>query len=263
MTKLPFRDREPKPTQLFNSAFRAAALEFASKFIRSEPFHHAATKGIERETPVQDFFKKNLPGVYQVVKGEVVDLDESHSAQLDAMIFDGQKNFALYSGDNYILPAEAFLVGIEVKSLLDKQELEKSLKSASILKKLKPFRMNLSPPRKGGNAADKKCRYFYCVFAYNTDISVTGWLLKEYARLVEVANGMGIPDFTLDRLYVANRGLIHPDAKRGIQEKPDSGVALMNLYMHILNFLIRENERRPQAPYIDYGGKLTEGWQNL
>jgi hypothetical protein len=241
VTRLPFKSRTNKPTEPVSSAFKSAALEIASAFLKSEPFRHAATKGSEREIPVQEFFRKNLPGTYNVARGEVVDLCESHSPQLDIMIFDGQRNFPLLSGESCILPAEAFLVGIEVKSLLSRKELSVSLESASKLRKLRPFRMDLSSPREAGKAADKKSRYFYCLFAYNTDIAANDWLSKEHARLVDVANSLKIQDSVIDRLYVANRGLIHPDAKRGIMEEANSGVALLNLYMHILNFLAREN----------------------
>lgn len=263
MARLPFKNRSRQPTSLFKNTFQAATQEIASRFLKSDSFQHAATKGSEREIPVQEFFRENLPGKYRVVKGEVVDLFEKHSPQLDVMIFDGQRNFAFYSEENCILPAEALLVSIEVKSLLNKSELELSLKSASKLKELRPFRMELASPRERGKAADKKCRYFHCLFAYNTDITEGNWLSKEYARLVTVSESLAVPDPILDRLYVANRGLINPHAGRGIKEEPNSGVALMNFYMHILNFLIRENRRRKSTPYIDYAGKLTEGWTKL
>jgi hypothetical protein len=235
----------------------------ASRLLKSTSFRHAVTKGSEREIPVQDFLKENLPGMYQVVKGEVVDLFEKHSPQLDVMIFDGQRNFAFYSGESCILPAEAFLVGIEIKGQLNRNELKLSLTSASKLKALKPFQMELASRKVRGEAANRKCRYFYCLFAYTSDIAEDDWLSKESARLAEVAKSLRVPDLVLDRLYVANRGLINPTERRGIIEKPNSGVALMNLYMHTLNFLLRENKRRKPAPYIEYAGRLAEGWTKL
>jgi hypothetical protein len=66
-----------------------------------------------------------------------------------------------------------------------------------------------------------------------------------------------------DRLYIANHGLICPTEKIRLVEKPYSGIGLMTFYMHILNFLLRENSRRDQAPYINYGGRLTKEWQHL
>lgn len=261
--RLPFKKRSREPTSLVKKTFQAAALEIASRFLKSDSFQHAATKGSEREKPVQEFFRENLPGKYEVAKGEVFDLSEKHSPQLDVMIFDGQENFAFYSEENCIIPAEALLASIEVKSLLDKKELKLALKSASKLRELRPLRMELASPRKKGEFAGKKYRYFHCLFAYDTDIAEDKWLSNEYARLVTVSESLRVPRSTLDRLYVANHGLIDPCAKRGIPEEPRSGRALMNFYMHILNFLLRENRRRKPAPYIDYAGRLTEGWIRL
>ena len=41
------------------------------------------------------------------------------------------------------------------------------------------------------------------------------------------------------------------------------GTALMQFYMHILNFLARENDRRESVPYLEYAGRMTEGWKSL
>ena len=90
-----------------------------------------------------------------------------------------------------------------------------------------------------------------------------GWLNNEYVRISEVSKSLKIPKSVLNRLYVANRGLINLDSNHGFSEEHDSGKGLMRFYMHILNFLIRENRRREPAPYIDYAGRLTKGWVKL
>lgn len=263
MFKLPFWKRSTKPTRVFKNSFQAEAQEIASRFLKSAGFQHGATKGSEREIPIKKFFKENLPGKYKVVKGEVVDLFDNHSPQLDVMIYDGQRNFAFYSEENCLIPAEALLVSIEVKSLLNATEVEHSLKSASKLSELKPYRMELASRRERGEAADEKCRYFHCLFAYNTDLSEDNWLNKEYSRFLAWSESLEVPKSVFSRIYVANRGLINPDEERGITEEPQSGVALMHFYMHILNFLTRENRRRKSAPYLDYAGRLTAGWAKL
>ena len=263
MSRLPFKERSPQPISVVKNKFQAYILDIASRFLKSDGFKNASGKGTEREIPVQQFLRENIPGKYKVVKGEAIDLNEVHSPQLDVMIFDAQRNFAFYSGNNYILPAEALLVSVEVKSLLTKTELVKSLKAAQDLKRLRPFRNELALPRERGKEADKKCRYFHCLFAYHTDISEKNWLEKESMRISAVSESLEIPMSVLDRLYVANRGFLNLPFRRGITEKANSGKGLMHFYMHILNFLIRENKRRKQAPYIDYLGRLTEGWIEL
>lgn len=264
MFRLPFLKRKKKPTKILMESFEAAAQEMASKFVKSASFKHGASKGTQREKPIQFFFKQNLPGKYEVVKGEVVDLFDNHSPQIDVMIFDGQRNFAFYySEENCIIPVEALIVSIEVKSKLTAGEIERSLKSSSTLYKLKPFRLELASRREGGEAADKKCRIFNCIFAYDTDLSKDNWVNKEYQRFITQSEKLEISRSVINRLYVANHGLINLDDERGVVEETNSGTALMHFYMHTLNFLERENRRRQSVPYVDYAGRLSKGWEQL
>jgi hypothetical protein len=68
---------------------------------------------------------------------------------------------------------------------------------------------------------------------------------------------------SIDRVYVAKRGLIYPAENRGVGESDDNGLGLMNLFGHLLNFLLRENRNRAAAPYDQYFGRLRIGWQSL
>ena len=201
--------------------------------------------------------------MYAVTGGEVIDLNENHSPQLDLLVFDKLRNFAFYSGNAVLLPAEALLVSIEIKSILTKIEVEKSLKAARSLRRLKPFRKNLFNGNRGSTPDALQCRYFHCLFAYNTDLLEEGWLQKEYSRLATTANDSNIVESAIDRVYVAKRGLINPVDRRGLVEEPEDGNALMSFYMHILNFLTRENSRRAAVPYLDYAGRMSKGWTHL
>ena len=263
MSPFSFKKRRKRPISIMNKKIQASIQLLASTFLKSDVFTHSPTKGTQREIPVRDFFKENIPGKFSVTTGEVVDLFETHSPQLDVMIFDSQRNFPFYFGDQSVLPAEALLVSIEVKSKLNKHELTKSFEAAKKLRILKPYGKESAPPRERGERADKRARYFHCLFAYDTDLSEKNWLETENSRTVKVARSLGIPVGFIDRLYVANHGLLNLTAQTGVTESNNSGYALMNFYMHIMNFLIRENGRRPQVPYIDYMGRLSEGWINL
>ena len=59
------------------------------------------------------------------------------------MIYDCLHNVPVYSGEALILPAEALLASVEVKSRLTQQELTKSVMAAAKLKKLRPFKRDL------------------------------------------------------------------------------------------------------------------------
>lgn len=257
------KKRGARPTPTFQDVFEGSIQGIAADFLKSKSFKHAGTKGSEREIPVQEFFNEHLPSVYQVAKGEAVDLRNRKSPQLDVMIYDQTRNYAFYSGESQILPAEALLASVEVKSLLTREEIKKSLRAALKLRKLRPFKMNLSEVRQGGEAADERARYFHTLFAYETDLAKTDWLSEEFARMTNVAKELSVDVAIIDRVYVAHRGTIHPGAPRGIIEPTESGLGLMHFYMHIWNFLTRENARRKPAPYMDYAGRLTRGWKKL
>ena len=263
MARGPFKRRVKEPISAFGGKFEPALRQFSADFLKSQRFKHAQTKGVEREVPVQEFFREHLPGAYEVTSGEVVDLKENHSPQLDLLIYDKLRNFSFYSGQSAILPAEALLVSLEVKSLLTKQEVEKSVKAAAKLRELKPYKKPLFEGGRGAEPHKPQCRYFHCLFAYNTDISEGGWVGKEYDRLVKVTNQSDASHIGLDRVYVADRGVINPKDKVGMVEEHKSGNALMVFYMHILNFLVRENSRREPVDYLEYAGRMSEGWQNL
>lgn len=258
-----FKQRGLEPVNQFGSKFGPALLGFTADFLKSEAVNHALTKGEEREEPIRNFFRDHLPSTYSVVGGEVVDIEERTSPQIDILVYDEMRNTAFYHDGNAILPAEALLLSIEVKSKLSKQEVKKSLKAAASLKELKPFRKSLIKGERGNEPEPNECRYFHCLFAYETDISVEEWLTSEFQRLERVATEEGLLSFDIDRIYVLNRGLIMPQEKRGIVENPEIGTALMYFYMHALNFLGRENRRRNAVPYLDYAGRMSHGWQHL
>jgi hypothetical protein len=259
----PIRRRGVQPTQAFGESFEAAVRQLAVQFLQSDRFKHAATKGSEREAPVRDLFAQHLPSRFTVTQGEVVDLRDEHSPQLDVMIYDSSENFAFYSGHSAILPAEALLASIEVKSLLTRKEIRKSIIAAKKLKDLKPFKRPVAAPRKDGEAADSRVRYFHCIVAYHTDLSAENWMGEEFKRYCEEAAILNSPHWIVDRIYVPNHGLLNPDSAVGLSEEKDSGDALLHFYMNTLNFLLRENARRQTTPYLSYAGRLTRNWKHL
>ena len=192
-----------------------------------------------------------------------MDIFGHRGPQLDVMIFNKFRNFAFYDGRSKILPAEALLASLEVKTLLTSSEIRASFQAASRLYKLKPFKRRLAVRRSREEIAAGSARYFHCIFAYNSDLSQNGWVESEFVRMIDVARQLSLPTSLIDRIYVANRGLINLPEEKASVEGPTQGTALMLFYMHILNFLSRENQRRKPVPYIEYAGRMTGGWQSL
>jgi hypothetical protein len=66
-------------------------------------------------------------------------------------------------------------------------------------------------------------------------------------RSVRVGTAL-LPLDLVDRVYVANRGLLDIGGQKGFEEISEQGSGLLQFYMHMLNFLLRENgRRRPRA----------------
>ena len=107
--KLSKRAQRPpvEPADALSQKFSAAILQFSADFLKTKGFKHALTKGEQREAPVQDFLRQNLPDVFGVAAGEVIDSLGTHSPQLDVLVFDRIRNFPVHRGSAVILPAEA------------------------------------------------------------------------------------------------------------------------------------------------------------
>ena len=244
----------------FKSKIESAVYAIVGKFMSTKIINHSLTKGEEREDPLIEFLNKNLPSKYTVVKGEVVDLFNTSSPQMDIMIYDNSRNIPLYSGGICVLPAEALLASIEVKSKLTQDETKKILKSVKALKSLKPFKQALDSVVLGRSQDDKViCRYYHCIFAYDTDLSKDNWITKEVARFRRVATEEKVNPTLIDRIFVLNRGLINLAHSIG-KSSDDSNETFLYFYMNLLNFLERENGRRKTVPYQDYSGTMTKGW---
>jgi hypothetical protein len=265
LDKLSLRERRPptNPADVVAAKFTSAILQFSADFLKTDQFKHALTKGEEREAPIQKFLLQNLPEGFGIISGEAVDPWGEHSPQLDLIVFDRIRNIPFYSGKAAILPAEALLASFEIKSILTKAEIERSLKAAMKLKSLKPFKRPLIDKKRRQNSRLDQCRYFHVLFAYRTDLEAADWLASEYKRLVETANQSGTDPSSIDRIYVAKRGLIHPQRNRGVVENENNGLGLMNLFSHLLNFVVRENSNRTSVPYDQYFGRLATDWKSL
>lgn len=264
MSKSSFKKRKYDPHSEFNTKFVAAAGNMLTKYTETKAFKHPSTKGTERENILIKFLEENLPKVFSVVKGEAVDIYNNGSRQLDVMIYDNSRNIPFCMGkDSYLLPAEALLAVIEVKSKLTKVELKKSFQNVSSLYALNPFGKKPDIFKNGRSKSEKvECRYFYSVFAYETNLTEANWAKKEIERIRNVSREEKINIGLIDRFFVFNRGIINPIASMA-KETKDNTENLLYFYMHLLQFLERENSRRAITPYLDYAGKLSNGWKKV
>lgn len=261
--KRPFKKRSYQPQETFKTKFEGAIYDIIGQFVKTKVITHSLTKGEEREDPLIEFLKSNLPKTYSVVKGEVVDTKNNSSQQMDIMIYDNSRNIPFYSGGHYILPAEALLASIEIKSKLTQEESRKILKSVKSLKSLKPFGKQVDVSKKQRTVEEKvTCRYFHSIFAYDTDLAEKDWANCEMGRIKRLATEEKIDSNLIDRIFVLHKGLINPNDSIA-RETKDNAESLLYFYMNLLNFIQRENNRRQTVPYLDYAGKLSKGWVKI
>jgi hypothetical protein len=103
--------------------------ELATAFRRAEAsFQHMGDRGDARESAVRSFLTDQLPARFVVTAGEVMDAAGNVSGQTDVVIYDGLNTRPLFTTNGVaLLPAEALLATIEVKSKLDKSETDKAV----------------------------------------------------------------------------------------------------------------------------------------
>ncbi len=242
-----------------NSRFSAAVKEFGIALLKSGSITHRGNKGSSREEELRRFFRERLPARYAVVEGEVVDLHGRTSPQLDILFFDQNRNFALIADTSHVLPAEALLASIEVKSTLTKTEVEKSVAAAAKLRMLQPFDRPLAGTNAGTLASKMNiARYFHCIFSYETDLAMENWCKREAERINAVCGNTHL----IDAVYVLNRGLINIPSNIGMLED-QAGGAITNFYFSVLNFIQRESERRADTPFDRYVTHANKSWSKL
>lgn len=175
------------------------------------------------------------------------------------MVYNQSLNFALNSEQSSILPAEALLASVEVKSTLTKAEIEKSVIAARKLRQLKPFDRDLGGTDVGDSPSRMKvARYYHCLFAYDSDLTESDWMKSEAARIKSLCGG----EHLIDSVYVLNRGLLNIPGSIGRLED-DRGGAISNFYFSILNFVQREDARRGETPFYRYFTHAPRSWSKL
>lgn len=92
--------------------------------------------GRAREDALSEELRRHLPGRISVVRGEIVDQYRGRSGEVDAILADTNKAVTRVGGD-LLVPVEAAVAAIEVKSTLIGAELESTVRKAARIKKLR------------------------------------------------------------------------------------------------------------------------------
>jgi hypothetical protein len=166
--------------------------------------------------------------------------------------------------ENTLIPCEAIYAVIEVKSLLNKDEIRKCLIHSNLIRKLKPFKHKFVNARTHGAPASKEGhRCLYVVVAYASDIGVEDWMKKEYFRLLNAAEEEKLQAAAIDRLFVVDRGIISPVRAQGRVVEDGPEYLLAELFIHLVDFIERERSRRPAIEWDIYALPRRRRWHAI
>lgn len=243
---------------------RESENELWAAFRRGSQFANMGDRGTVRETALIKFLKDQLPARFASISGEVVDGDGSQSGQTDVLIYDRLNTQPLVrSGAINILPAEALLATVEVKSRLTKDETVKVVEAIRKMRVLRPWDAPWAVARRGGQPADDRMpRIFANLFAYESDLTENSWGATELSRFRTCAQEVGVPTQYLDRLVVLDRGILLPSEGSGC--RPTSPQSVLGLwFFQLASFLAREVARRDQFPWERYRWHESGAWTRI
>lgn len=164
---------------------------------------HYAERGAETEDILIAFLNKHLPKRFAASSGIVIDHEDSFSLQTDVIIYDADNSPVYRTGTKLmILPSDNVASVIEVKSKLDKAELEDAAKKISSVKKLKRSPItNIDQPVTFSPLITTKP--YGVVFAYESETS-----LETLTENLKAINATYPSDEWIDMVVVLDKGII-------------------------------------------------------
>jgi hypothetical protein len=139
-------------------------------------YDNQVLKGRAREIFVSDLLVPFLDRSFGVCSGIIIDCIDQHSKQIDIIVYDSNivPPIMLTAGEG-IIPYEAVLATIEVKSKLNYRELEKSVDNARSVKFLKFERLEILKPLCKACLSKTDSKYslqspLCCIFAFSSDL---------------------------------------------------------------------------------------------
>lgn len=253
----------PKPLE---HLLGSAEDQLWTDFEKTRVFDHAGVMGSGREGAVARFLRQHLPARFVVTSGQAVDALGTITTQLDLVVYDSYLSAPLLRSEEgaELMPAEALLAVVEVKSIFKLKEARTCAKAVASIGELKPYGKAFIPARTAGaDASDAAPRCMYSIFAFDSDLSAVDWPQKEWDRLREAARESDVDVARTDRLTVLTRGLVVPPTCTALPATDGKGM-LRDWYLHLSDFLVREAARRNPYDWDRYGRRPTSsGWQRL
>lgn len=156
---------------------------------------HNGSKGTVRENIINKVIRPFLPACYGLSGGEAFDNEGNTSKQLDLVVYDSVFSYIIPYIDNYIqFPCESIYGNIEIKSLLNKDELIKAIDNIKSMKGLKRKGTHswtvtplVSIQVNGLPNDNDRNPYFGIIFAYD---SVEASTVLDYLKKIDIPSNL-------------------------------------------------------------------------
>lgn len=117
--------------------FEMAARRLRQDFDELTALHHGGLKGGEAEKLVSKFLADHIPRRFDVTSGLILDQNDHVSRQTDVIIYDALNCPAYRTSETAaIIPSDNVAATVEVKSVLDKDQMHDAFRKASVTKGL-------------------------------------------------------------------------------------------------------------------------------
>ena len=231
-----------KPTiaTLFAEAGKQLRADF--EHVRST-MPHAGLKGEEVEGILRTFLDRHLPHRFRPGSGLIIDSENSLSKQMDIIVYDGLSSpLYRFSERGQIIPADAVASVIQVKTALNKRELEDAYENIVSSKKLKK-RPYSEIDRKATGSPLSTLATLGVIFGFDTDTS-----LETLAENAAELNTKYESNLWPDMIVVLDQGVIsytisfpgETTMAGALQPPADEEFVIPPAYVHLFIFPEKE-----------------------
>jgi hypothetical protein len=179
---------------------------------------HSTLKGNLNEEAVAMWLQQWLPGSIDVCTGEVIDSDGGRSKQVDVLMFDHATTPRFFSRGNInVVPIESVYAVLEVKTHLNKAEVENAFDNMKAIKTLQKKAFHEGFEKKTRKLYGLQTHYWpvqFLIFAYESDS------LETVLGHVERLNAGQPIHQRIDMVCVLDKGLIMNVGPDGIESIP-------------------------------------------
>jgi hypothetical protein len=231
-----------------NNYFQTFADEVLSKFERvNKLISHSASIGTYRETLIRHYLSQFLSRRYSVKTGFVYDpQNDQCSKQTDILIIDESHSapFLFSDGDFVIAKSESVVLGIEIKSNLDKNTFHQAVENCFAFKNV---------------VAPKKC---FFIFAFKTSKNIKSLASSWYKDVDPAKDQIGLYPGSIYCMNVGKFGIVPPSyatewghyfmVPQNDKTSPESMVMTSFIADIVKNIDLINNDSKSN-PYTDYG----------